>query len=130
MAKILCLENGKTYDESKGEFYGPLAAVYTFDTEDQAVKAANDTEFGLSSYFFLENVNRVKRVAKLLEAGMIDVNTSKISAVWRSERIGHWERREFVRDRRVPDHQECNRWLDIIHMVDEIALCTCWIIVS
>ncbi|KAF1809230.1 aldehyde dehydrogenase [Eremomyces bilateralis CBS 781.70] len=64
------------YDET----FGPLAPIFTFDNEDDAVKLANDTEFGLAGYFFSKDVGRVMRVARRLECGMIGVNTGKISA--------------------------------------------------
>jgi succinate-semialdehyde dehydrogenase/glutarate-semialdehyde dehydrogenase len=62
------------------ETFGPLAPVFAFETEDEAVKLANDTEFGLAGYFFSKNVGRVMRVARKLECGMVGVNTGKISA--------------------------------------------------
>ncbi|CAI7565658.1 unnamed protein product [Penicillium bialowiezense] len=62
------------------ETFGPLAAIFTFSSEEQVIKMANDTEFGLAGYFFSENINRVLRVAKQLECGMIGVNTGLISA--------------------------------------------------
>lgn len=62
------------------ETFGPLAPVFAFKTEDEAVKLANATEFGLSGYFFSQNIGRVMRVARRLECGMIGVNTGLISA--------------------------------------------------
>ncbi|KAF9889732.1 hypothetical protein FE257_007038 [Aspergillus nanangensis] len=62
------------------ETFGPLAAIFPFDTDDEAVQLANDTEFGLAGYFFSDNVNRVLRVAGRLECGMVGVNTGLISA--------------------------------------------------
>ncbi|KAF1985414.1 aldehyde dehydrogenase [Aulographum hederae CBS 113979] len=62
------------------ETFGPLAPIFSFDTEDDAVKLSNDTEFGLAGYFFSKDVARVMRVARKLECGMVGVNTGKISA--------------------------------------------------
>jgi len=62
------------------ETFGPLAPVFTFETEGDAIKLANDTEFGLAGYFFSKDIGRVMRVAHALECGMIGVNTGKISA--------------------------------------------------
>jgi len=62
------------------ETFGPLAPIFEFETEDEAVALANDTEFGLAGYFFSKDIGRVMRVAKKLQCGMIGVNTGKISA--------------------------------------------------
>ena len=64
------------YDET----FGPLAPVFTFGDEEEAISMANDTEFGLAGYFFSANVGRVMRVAQRLQCGMIGVNTGLISA--------------------------------------------------
>ncbi|MFI9756307.1 NAD-dependent succinate-semialdehyde dehydrogenase, partial [Streptomyces collinus] len=61
------------------EIFGPVAAIRTFDTEDEAVTAANDTEFGLASYLFTQNLDRALRVAERLESGMIGLNTGLVS---------------------------------------------------
>ncbi|SPO07397.1 probable UGA2 - succinate semialdehyde dehydrogenase [Cephalotrichum gorgonifer] len=62
------------------ETFGPLAAVFSFRSEDEAVAMANSTEYGLSGYFFSQNIGRIMRVARRLECGMIGVNTGLISA--------------------------------------------------
>ena len=62
------------------ETFGPLAAIFTFNSEQQAVELANATEYGLAGYFFSENIGRVMRVARKLQCGMIGVNTGLISA--------------------------------------------------
>jgi succinate-semialdehyde dehydrogenase / glutarate-semialdehyde dehydrogenase len=64
---------------SREEIFGPVAAITVFDTEDEAVAAANDTEFGLVSYLFTENITRALRVSERLEAGMIGLNTGLVS---------------------------------------------------
>lgn len=62
------------------ETFGPFAAIFLFETEEDAVKMANDTEFGLAGYFFSRDVGRCGRVARKLQVGMVGVNTGKISA--------------------------------------------------
>jgi succinate-semialdehyde dehydrogenase / glutarate-semialdehyde dehydrogenase len=61
------------------ETFGPLAPVFKFDTEDEAVTMANATEFGLAAYFFSTNLSRVWRVAEAIEAGMVCINSGILS---------------------------------------------------
>ena len=61
------------------EIFGPVAPISVFDDEDVAVAAANDTEFGLVSYVFTENLDRALRVSERLEAGMVGLNTGLVS---------------------------------------------------
>jgi succinate-semialdehyde dehydrogenase/glutarate-semialdehyde dehydrogenase len=61
------------------EIFGPVAAISVFDDEDVAVAAANDTEWGLVSYLFTENLTRALRVSERLEAGMVGLNTGLVS---------------------------------------------------
>jgi succinate-semialdehyde dehydrogenase / glutarate-semialdehyde dehydrogenase len=61
------------------ETFGPLAPLFRFDTEKDAVGLANETEFGLASYFFGRDVGRIWRVAEGLECGMVGINTGIIS---------------------------------------------------
>jgi succinate-semialdehyde dehydrogenase/glutarate-semialdehyde dehydrogenase len=61
------------------ETFGPLAPVFSFDTEDEAVTLANSTEFGLASYFYARDIGRIWRVAEALEYGMVGINTGLIS---------------------------------------------------
>ncbi|GAA5972134.1 hypothetical protein JCM11641_002510 [Rhodosporidiobolus odoratus] len=61
------------------ETFGPLAALYRFQTEEQAIEMANDTQVGLAGYFFTENISRLHRVAAALEVGMVGANTGAIS---------------------------------------------------
>ncbi|MBT2321687.1 NAD-dependent succinate-semialdehyde dehydrogenase [Variovorax paradoxus] len=61
------------------ESFGPLAPIFAFDTEADAVAAANDTEFGLASYFYSRDIGRIMRVAEQLETGIVGVNTGLIS---------------------------------------------------
>lgn len=62
------------------ESFAPIAAVYRFKTEDEAMQQANDTNMGLSSYVFTTEVNRSWRMLEKLEAGMIGLNTGNFSA--------------------------------------------------
>ncbi|RMS68308.1 Aldehyde dehydrogenase [Pseudomonas savastanoi] len=61
------------------EIFGPVVSVTTFKDEAEAVAIANDTEFGLASYFYAQNMSRVFRVAEALEYGMVGINTGLIS---------------------------------------------------
>ena len=61
------------------ETFGPLAPIFAFDTEDEVIKLANDSEFGLAAYFYSRDIGRVMRVAERLESGMVGVNTGLIS---------------------------------------------------
>ncbi len=61
------------------ETFGPVAPLFKFDTEEEVVKAANDTIFGLASYFYSNDLSRVHRVQEALEYGMVGVNTGLIS---------------------------------------------------
>jgi len=64
---------------STEETFGPLAALTKFETEDEVVRLANDTDVGLAGYFFSRDVGRVWRVAERLEVGMVGANTGIIS---------------------------------------------------
>lgn len=65
---------------SREETFGPLAPIFEFETEDEVLRLANDTEFGLAGYFFSQDIARAMRVAQKLQCGMVGVNTGKISA--------------------------------------------------
>jgi len=64
---------------TKEETFGPVAPLFRFKTEDEAIRLANDTEFGLASYFYARDLGRVWRVAEALEYGMIGINTGMVS---------------------------------------------------
>ena len=64
---------------SKEETFGPLAPVYRFETDEDVVKMANDTEFGLAAYFYTRDVGRVWKVAEQLEYGIVGINSGIIS---------------------------------------------------
>jgi succinate-semialdehyde dehydrogenase/glutarate-semialdehyde dehydrogenase len=61
------------------ETFGPLAPLFRFKTDEEAVELANNTEFGLASYFYSRDIGRIWRVAEGLESGMVGVNTGLIS---------------------------------------------------
>jgi succinate-semialdehyde dehydrogenase / glutarate-semialdehyde dehydrogenase len=61
------------------ETFGPVAPLFRFNTEAEAIKLANDTEFGLASYFYARDVGRIFRVAEALEYGIIGINEGIIS---------------------------------------------------
>jgi succinate-semialdehyde dehydrogenase/glutarate-semialdehyde dehydrogenase len=64
---------------AKEETFGPLAPVFKFSSEEEAITMANDTEFGLASYFYTNDISRVWRVSEALEYGMVGVNEGVIS---------------------------------------------------
>jgi succinate-semialdehyde dehydrogenase/glutarate-semialdehyde dehydrogenase len=64
---------------AREETFGPVAALFRFKTEAEAIAMANDTEFGLAAYFYGRDVARVWRVAEGLESGMVGINTGLIS---------------------------------------------------
>jgi succinate-semialdehyde dehydrogenase / glutarate-semialdehyde dehydrogenase len=64
---------------AREETFGPVAPLFRFTTEDEAIKMANDTEFGLAAYFYGRDIARVWRVAEALESGMVGINTGLIS---------------------------------------------------
>ena len=64
---------------AKEEVFGPVAPVFRFKTEEEAIQMANDTEFGLAAYFYARDVGRVWRVGDALEYGMLGINSGVIS---------------------------------------------------
>ncbi len=63
----------------KEEVFGPVAPIVGFDTEEQGIAAANDTEYGLAAYIWTQSLDRALRVAEAVEAGMVGVNRGVIS---------------------------------------------------
>jgi succinate-semialdehyde dehydrogenase/glutarate-semialdehyde dehydrogenase len=63
----------------KEEVFGPVAPIVGFDTEEQGVAAANDTEYGLAAYIYTQSLDRALRVAESIQAGMVGVNRGVIS---------------------------------------------------
>jgi len=64
---------------AREETFGPVAPLFRFETESDAIRMANDTEFGLASYFYTRDLARAWRVAEALEYGMVGLNTGIIS---------------------------------------------------
>ena len=64
---------------TKEETFGPLAALIKFETEEEVIKLANNSDVGLAGYFYSRDVGRVWRVAEALEVGMVGANTGMIS---------------------------------------------------
>ena len=64
---------------TREETFGPVAPLFRFKTEEEAIKMANDTEFGLASYFYSRDLSRVWRVSEGLEYGIVGINTGIIS---------------------------------------------------
>ena len=64
---------------AREETFGPLAPLFSFQNDEEIIAMANDTEFGLASYFYSRDIGRVWRVAEALEYGMVGVNTGIIS---------------------------------------------------
>ncbi|WP_226662652.1 NAD-dependent succinate-semialdehyde dehydrogenase [Microbulbifer aggregans] len=63
----------------KEEIFGPVAPIFKFSTEEDVIRMANDTEFGLASYFYSRDIGRIWRVAEQLEYGMVGINEGIIS---------------------------------------------------
>ncbi|WP_456308901.1 NAD-dependent succinate-semialdehyde dehydrogenase [Serratia proteamaculans] len=72
-------EANETMKLAHEETFGPVAACFRFDTEEEVVRRANDTEFGLAAYFYTQNLQRVFRVSAALESGMVGVNECAVS---------------------------------------------------
>jgi len=91
---------------AKEETFGPVAPVFRFRTEEEAIRLANDTPFGLASYFYSRDVGRCWRVAEALESGLVGVNAGLISTEvapfggWKESGIGReggqWGIEEFL----------------------------------
>ncbi len=64
---------------AKEETFGPLAPVFKFETEEEVIAYANDTEFGLASYFYTQDLGRAMRVSDALAYGMVALNTGILS---------------------------------------------------
>jgi succinate-semialdehyde dehydrogenase/glutarate-semialdehyde dehydrogenase len=64
---------------AREETFGPVAPLFRFETEEQAVEMANATEFGLAAYFYSRDIGRIFRVAEAIESGMVCVNSGILS---------------------------------------------------
>lgn len=77
---IIC-DVSREMDIFSSEIFGPIAAIYTFDTEEEVITLANDTNYGLASYFYGRDYALIWRVAEALEYGMVGINTGVMSTV-------------------------------------------------
>jgi len=78
-APTLLTDVNNTMDLFREETFGPVAPIFRFHSDDEAIKMANDTEFGLASYFYSRDIHRVWRIAEALEYGMVGINAGIIS---------------------------------------------------
>jgi len=65
---------------SQEETFGPVVPLFVFDTEQEVVQAANDTPFGLASYFYSQDIRRIDRVSRALEAGIVGINEGALAS--------------------------------------------------
>lgn len=79
IAPTLIADGHQDMQVCKEETFGPLAVIIPFETEAEAIVAANNTPFGLAAYFYSDNIHRCWRVAGQLEAGMVGINEGIIS---------------------------------------------------
>lgn len=78
-APTVLVDVPRSAEMSKVEIFGPVAPISVFDTEAEAIELANDTEYGLASYVYTQDLARGLRVAEALEAGMIGLNRGLVS---------------------------------------------------
>ena len=64
---------------AREETFGPMAPIFRFETEAEAIQMANDTEFGLAAYFYARDIGRIWRVSEGVEYGIVGINTGIIS---------------------------------------------------
>ena len=93
------------------ETFGPVAPLFRFETEEEAITLANGTPYGLASYFYTENLKRAWRVGEALEFGMVGLNTGSVSMevapfggvkqTGNGHREGGWEVYEFYSETKV-----------------------------
>lgn len=69
-----------TMELANEETFGPVAAIFRFHTEDEAVQSANDTPFGLAAYFYSNDVRRIARVSAALETGIVGINEGAVAS--------------------------------------------------
>jgi len=63
----------------KEEIFGPVSGVFRFNTDEEAIAMANDTEYGLASYFFTRNLSRAWKTAEALDYGIVGINEGIVS---------------------------------------------------
>ncbi|KAI1496221.1 aldehyde dehydrogenase domain-containing protein [Biscogniauxia marginata] len=79
---VIFLEQPEDAKVMKEEIFGPVACINTFETEEEALKVANDSEFGLYASVYTKDIDRAMRVAKGLESGMVGVNCTSPTGAW------------------------------------------------
>lgn len=79
VAPTVVADMDATMSVAREETFGPFAPVFRFETEQEVIALANDTEFGLAGYFYSRDIGRIFAVAEALEVGMVGVNTGLIS---------------------------------------------------
>ena len=90
------------------ETFGPVAALFEFASEEDAIRLANDTPFGLAAYFYARDIGRVWRVAEALESGIVGINEGLIStelAPFGGVKVRPRARRVAPRHRGIPGDQ-------------------------
>ena len=99
---------------AREETFGPVAPLFRFKTEEEAMTLANDTEFGLAAYFYGRDIGRVWRVAEGLESGMVGINTGldfhRGRAVRRRQGIGPRPRRVAATASRSTSRSSTSAW--------------------
>lgn len=96
---------------TKEEIFGPLLGLYKFETEEQAVQMANDTNMGLAAYFFTRDVSRTWRLLENIEAGMVGMNTGTKLQVLKKQTLADPAHRElFCRRVTLWRHQGLGLW--------------------
>ena len=76
---VVIVGAGPDMKVAREETFGPVAALFAFETEEDVIRSANDTEFGLAAYFYARDIGRVWRVAEALEYGMVGINEGVVS---------------------------------------------------
>ncbi|KXJ96074.1 aldehyde dehydrogenase domain-containing protein, partial [Microdochium bolleyi] len=79
---VVFLQQPEDSSVMKEEIFGPVACINTFETEEEALRVANDTEFGLYAAVYTKDIDRALRVAKGLESGMVGVNCTSPTGAW------------------------------------------------
>src|SRR5690606_5769065 len=65
---------------AREETFGPVVSLFRFKDEEEAIKMANATEYGLAAYFYSQDIHRCWRVAERMESGMVGINTGMVSS--------------------------------------------------
>ncbi|KAI1633045.1 aldehyde dehydrogenase domain-containing protein [Biscogniauxia mediterranea] len=82
VSPVIFLQQPEDAKVMKEEIFGPVACINTFDTEEEALRIANDSEFGLYASVYTKDIDRAMRVAKGLESGMVGVNCTSPTGAW------------------------------------------------